>query len=213
MLPPRNQIGVFGIAVLLLGGMAFLGAQRLKQPAAITYEPSATPTSNPTLTVATEVVVHVVGGVKNPGVIHAKPSDRVEDAIRMAGGASEDADLDSINLAAKLEDGVQLVVPTKVPILESAPSLPPEAMPPSTPEVVKSAAVPVRTPKQTSKVVHLNTATLSDLDRLPGVGPSTAQKISDYRREHGGFSSIEEVMSVKGIGPKKFAAMRPFLAL
>lgn len=172
--------------------------------------PAAPPTS-------TEVVVHVVGEVRKPGVVHAKQGDRVEDAIEAVGGAKTSADLEAINLAAKLEDGAQIYVPPKgTPIrpapIESTPRPPSTA--PATVRPIRSPSAPKPTPVvKASGKVSLNTATAAQLESLPGVGPSTAEKILAYRQEHGGFSSLEEIMSVKGIGPKKFESMRPFLTL
>ncbi len=177
---------------------------------AIETSTNSTPVKN-----STRVLIHVVGEVNNPGVLTLNSDSRVQDAIQLAGGAKPNADLGELNLAAKLIDGTQLVVPAK----GAKPETP--EVPASSYVAISSASSPyARSPKTkpSSKLpslgsISLNTASKSELDRLPGVGPSTAQKILDYRHQTGGFSSINELLQVKGIGSKKLAAMRKFLRL
>jgi competence protein ComEA len=186
-----------------------------------------------------EVVVHVVGAVNKPGLVRLSNSDRVQDAIDKAGGATKDAQLELINLAANLVDGTQLDVPRREIVVAEATAKPAKpvvrrkqpvrelpyriSMNEPSPYVVKpirvetpvgSASKP-REPKQapSTAMVSLNSASKAELDSLPGIGPATAAKIIQYREEHGGFSSIEELLDVKGIGPKKLAAMRDRLKL
>ncbi|MDA0163488.1 helix-hairpin-helix domain-containing protein [Solirubrobacter ginsenosidimutans] len=132
------------------------------------------------------VTVDVAGAVKHPGVYRLTSSQRIEDALKRAGGPTRRADLSQINRAAKLEDGRQVLVPVKASrSTSSAPS-------PTTP----------------SQPLNLNTATLEQLDTLDGVGPTTAQKIIDFRIEHGGFGSVDELDQIPGIGEKRLAAFR-----
>ncbi len=135
------------------------------------------------------VVVHVAGAVRNAGVYRLRAGARVNDAVARAGGATPRADLSQVNLAAKVEDGRQVLVPRRV------------ATPPAAP--TGTAA-----PGQPTAPVSLNTATLEQLDTLPGVGPATAQKIVDYREQHGGFGSVDELGEVPGIGDVRLAALR-----
>jgi competence protein ComEA len=136
------------------------------------------------------VVVDVAGAVKRPGVYRLSTAQRVEDALKRAGGPARHADLSQINRAAKLEDGRQILVPLRPS--KSAP-------------VSASAGT---APAAPSQPLNLNTATLEQLDTLDGVGPATAQKILDYRTEHGGFSSVDELDQIPGIGEKRLAAFR-----
>ena len=136
------------------------------------------------------VTVDVAGAVKKPGVYRLASSERVEDALKRAGGPTRRADLSQINRAAKLEDGRQILVP-----LRASKSTAPAA----------AAATASAAPDQP---VNLNTATLEQLDTLDGDGPSTAQKILDYRAEHGGFGSVDELDQITGIGEKRLAALR-----
>jgi competence protein ComEA len=132
------------------------------------------------------VVVHVAGAVRRPGVYRMRSSARVDDAVGRAGGATRRADLSQVNLAAQVEDGRQVLVPEKV--RAGAPAAAGETAP----------DVPL----------NLNTATLEQLDELDGIGPATAQSILDYRDEHGGFGSVEELGEVPGIGEVRLASLR-----
>jgi competence protein ComEA len=137
------------------------------------------------------VLVDVAGAVHRPGVYRLPAGARVTDAVERAGGARHGADLSAINLAQRLEDGRQVLVPRRG-------AAGPAAVP-GVPGGPASAPAPP---------VDLNTATLEQLDTLDGVGPVTAQKILEYRQEHGGFGSVEELGQVTGIGPKRLAALR-----
>lgn len=153
--------------------------------------PAATPA-----TAASKVTVHVVGEVEKPGVVTLAPGSRVGEALDKAGGATSDAELSGVNLARPLVDGEQVVVP--------APGDPPAAAP--------SGAVtgpPGSTSASGAAVVNLNTADLPTLETLPGVGPVLAQRILDWRTEHGQFTAVEELGEVSGIGDKIYAQLSP----
>ena len=137
------------------------------------------------------LVVHVVGAVRRPGLYRLPEGARIADAVRRAGGATRRADLQLINLAAPASDGVQVVVPRRAP-----------------PPGQGASATASGGPAATSGPVHLNTATLEELDALPGVGPVTAQKILDYRERHGAFSSVDELDAIPGIGPARLEQLR-----
>jgi competence protein ComEA len=136
------------------------------------------------------VTVDVAGAVKKPGVYRLTSSQRVEDALARAGGPTRRADLSQLNRAAKLEDGRQILVPAR----------PSRSQP--------TAATASSAPAAPDQPVNLNTATLEQLDTLDGVGPATAQKILDYRTEHGGFGAVDELDQIPGIGEKRLAALR-----
>jgi competence protein ComEA len=147
--------------------------------------------------------VHVAGEVLRPGVYQLPGTARVVDAVDAAGGPTALADVDVINLAAALFDAAQVFVPRRGSVGTRAPiprPLPGVNVPPSpnanTPEGASSARV------------NINTASMSDLDTLSGVGPSTAKAIIDYRTKNGPFGSIEDLLNVRGIGPAKLDAMR-----
>lgn len=142
-----------------------------------------------------KLFVHVVGAVRRPGLYRFRDGSRIADAVRRAGGATRKANLEAINLAAPIEDGLQVLVPRR---------LPPPAAAPLAPSSEDPGAAP--------GPVHLNLATLEQLDALPGVGPVTAQKILDYRQEHGPFVSVDDLDAIPGIGPARMEQLRDLVA-
>jgi competence protein ComEA len=184
--PPR-QIAAWGlalVAVVLLGAwyLSRGGEPAAAAPAAIKVQDG--------VAAGGSVVVHVAGAVRNAGVYRLRAGARVDDALARAGGATPRADLSQVNLAAKVEDGRQVLVPRRV--------------------AAAAAPAPAGTaaPGQPVVPLNLNTATLEQLDTLPGVGPATAQKIIDYREQHGGFGSVDELGEVPGIGDVRLASLR-----
>lgn len=153
------------------------------------------------------VTVHVAGAVRRPGVYRLPPGARIDDALRRAGGPRPRADLDAVNLAAKLEDGRQVVVPVR----GGAP--PGVAVPGGPPAAAGAAAATGAGAAAPAQPVNLNTATLEQLDTLDGVGPGIANRILDYRRQHGGFRRVEELGEVPGIGDKRLAALTPLVTV
>ena len=135
------------------------------------------------------LVVHVVGEVQRPGLYRLRDGARIADAVRRAGGARHAADLAALNLAAPLVDGVQVLVPSRAATEPGAPL--------SSGGGAAGAAV-----------VSLSSATVEELDELPGVGPITAQRIVDYRAEHGLFASVDDLDAVPGIGPTRIEQLR-----
>jgi competence protein ComEA len=142
------------------------------------------------------VVVHVAGAVRDPGVYRLPSGARVDDAVARAGGATRRADLGGLNLAAELEDGRQVLVPER----------------PRRGGGASSVVAPPAEPAE-GQPLNLNTATLEQLDTLSGIGPTTAQKILDFREEKGGFGSVEELGEIPGIGEKRLATLREEVTL
>jgi competence protein ComEA len=145
-------------------------------------------------------VVHVAGAVRKPGVYRLAEGARVQDAVRRAGGAARGADLGAVNLAARVADGQQVVVPKRAPAASAAAAA--GGVSAGTGGGGAAGAIAQGPP------ISLSSATLEQLDTLDGVGPATAQKILDWRREHGGFRSVDDLGQVPGIGPKRLAALR-----
>jgi competence protein ComEA len=139
-----------------------------------------------------ELVVHVAGAVQEAGVYRLPDGARVTDAIERAGGTTGDAVPDAINLAAKLADGQQVVVPAKAAGAGAGAA-------PTTPALAAGAA---------SGPISLGTATIEQLDTIDGIGPVTAQGILEFRDEQGGIGSIEELDQISGIGPATMEALR-----
>jgi competence protein ComEA len=172
------------LALLVVAGrrLAHTGAASRPAATAASLQPiAATPAPTP------RVVVHVVGAVRRPGLYRLREGERVADALARAGGATPKADLAAVNLAAPLADGSQVVVPRRA-------ASPAAAVAPT------ASAVPAR--------VSLASATLEQLDALPGIGPVTAQKIFDHRDRHGPFRSVDDLDAVAGIGPARVEQLR-----
>jgi competence protein ComEA len=168
-----------------------------------------------TVQVPRDVVVHVAGAVRRPGVYRLPTTARVVDAVTMAGGATARADLESINLAQTIIDTEQIFVPSRrAPrsVTRVAPRLRPHRNSTSPGQGVTQSTLdpplPTTTSSQAASRVNLNTATASQLDTLPGVGPTTARAIISYRTKNGPFRKVEDLLNVTGIGPSKLAAMR-----
>jgi competence protein ComEA len=168
--------------LLVLGERLFLDGRSASRPARRPAEPVKL-VSSP----RPKLVVHVVGAVRRPGLYRLSEGSRIADAVARAGGATARANLEHVNLAAPVGDGQQVVVPRRVAL--DAPS--------ATGEETELAGP-----------VSLSSATLEQLDALPGVGPVTAQKILDYRAQHGGFRSVDELDAVPGIGPARLEQLR-----
>jgi competence protein ComEA len=136
------------------------------------------------------LVIDVAGAVRRPGLYRLRSGSRIDDAIAAAGGATAKAQLDAVNLAAPIADGEQVVVPGRGTA------------------GVAAAASPPAAGSSPSAPLDLNTATADQLDSLPGIGPVTAQKILDYRQEHGAFHSVAELEGVPGIGAGRLAQLK-----
>jgi len=164
----------------------------------------------------TTVIVHIAGLVKKPGLYRLKPGTRVGEALKAAGGPLPQADPNSLNLAERVSDGQRILVPARGEAAEE----PPPSLP-GTPAFsrARSRAGPSAKPSlPPSGKINLNTATPQQLEALPGIGPALAQRIislrSQLKRQNGhGFQSIEQLLEVPGIGPKRFAHIRDLVTL
>jgi competence protein ComEA len=185
----RVAVALCTLAVVGLVGGYGVALRARPKPAAVSFaSPSAS--ARP----GRLIFVHVAGAVHRPGLYELPDGSRVNDAVHAAGGAAKDADLDSLNLASKLKDGDKVLVPRKGGGGAQAPS---------------SGA----TAASSGGLVNLNTATAADLETLPGVGPATAQKIIAYRTDHGGFRTVDDLLNVAGIGPRKLDQIRPHVTV
>ena len=167
--------GALAIVLLVAGKLLTGSAPARPIP---TFRAAAAPPASPP-----QLVIDVAGAVRRPGLYRLPQGSRIADAVARAGGATGKAALDGVNLAAPLADGEQVVVPARIPGASAAASSAPGA--------------------PSSGPVSLSTATAEQLDALPGIGPVTAQKIVDYRTQHGAFHSVDELDAISGIGPAK----------
>ncbi|MFE3325078.1 helix-hairpin-helix domain-containing protein [Streptomyces sp. NPDC059176] len=159
--------------------------------AVVAAEPRPSPGPPPGKDSAGRIVVDVSGKVRRPGVLRLPPGSRVADALRAAGGVMAGTDVTGLNRARVLMDGEQVVVGVTAP-----PGAGPRAGDGTSP----------------TASVSLNSATAEQLDTLPGVGPVLARHIVDYRTEHGGFRSVDELRDVTGIGDRRFAELKPLVS-
>ena len=148
-----------------------------------------------------KIAVHITGEVKKEGIIYLNQGARIVDAIKEAGGETKQADLSQVNLAYELQDGQKIYIPNKKEkisqyITENS----------GTNVIIEDSNT--STQKGGSGKVNINTANQSELDRLPGIGPSLAERIIEYREENGNFKNIEDLQNVKGIGDAKFADIK-----
>jgi competence protein ComEA len=190
----RSQLAVYGavaVALLLLGARAI----RAEGSGGSGYSPSSSSAGSAGSSSFTlgsggsggDVVVDVTGAVARPGVYRLPSGARVTDAVQRAGGATGGAMLEAINLAARLADGQQVVVPKKGP---------------------GGAALATAGAASEEGPISLGTATVEQLDTIDGIGPVTAQDIVEFREQHGGLSSVDQLDQVSGIGPATMESLR-----
>jgi competence protein ComEA len=163
----------------------------------------STEPGSPTVSVAPtevsgDVMVHVAGQVRSPGVYRLSAGDRVIDALERAGGARRRADLDAVNLAAPVVDGVQVFIPTRGSGGGGAGQAP---------------GSPTGSGLASGGLVDLNRADTAELDVLPGIGPSTAAAIVRHRDANGPFATVDDLLDVQGIGPAKLEAVRDLVSV
>lgn len=181
---------LFAAIAVALAGVILLQALRPRPQPIILSTPAALPSPTVTST-PSPLRVYVSGSVEQPDVYLLPPGSIVKDALLAAGGATADADLDRINLALTLAEGQHVYVPRQ-----------------------GEAELPVQPPAQRSSSglkVNINTADTTALESLPGIGPSLAQRILDYRQIHGPFARIEDIQEVSGIGPATFAKIQDLI--
>jgi competence protein ComEA len=186
---PRQQLALYALAIV---AVALIGARYLAREHGATSAPAVSPKAVRVERTAGRAFVHVTGAVRRPGVYSLPSWARLDQALRRAGGASAKADLEGVNLAAKVSDGQQVIVPRKG----------------AAAAIAGDGAAGAAATGAAAGPISLNTATPEQLDGLDGVGPATAQKILDYRKEHGGFSSVDDLKQISGIGPKRFEALK-----
>jgi competence protein ComEA len=186
--PRRRQLAAYVLAGVVLVALGARWVQASDGPRRPAPAPAEAANVRVGRTAGDAAVVHVAGEVREPGVYRFRAPARVEEAVRRAGGPTRRANLDALSLAARIDDGRQIVVPGRAG--------------------AAAAAVPA-TDGTPQGPVNLNTATAEQLGTLDGVGPATAGKILAYRQEHGGFGSVDELDQVPGIGAKRLAALRP----
>ena len=194
--PGRRGVAAIAAVAVVAAALAAIGVWRARpQPIEVTAPRVVPPAASPTASATPTVVVAVAGDVRRPGLFTLPAGSRVADAIRAAGGTRPGMTIGLLNLARRLVDGEQVIVGA------------PAGSQPGAPGTPSGPAANPGTP------LNLNTATLEQLDELPGVGPVLAQRILDYRTQHGAFRSVDQLRDVGGIGEAKFADLRALVVV
>ncbi|MCS7223875.1 MAG: helix-hairpin-helix domain-containing protein [Armatimonadetes bacterium] len=192
------------ISLIVIGvSLAVLAGKRLTEPPALILQTPPLDEENAPATLK----VHIKGAVARPGLYSLPYGSRVSDAVHKA-KALPQADLNALNLAQHLEDGQEVLVPEKKPVSKAV-TLTNTGNQDGSDQKMPSLTTWGLPPRK----VYLNSATQSDLESLPGIGPALAKRILDYRRKKGGFKDPSEIKEVPGIGPKKFEKIKPYIGL
>jgi len=149
-----------------------------------------------------ELTVHIAGAVKTPGIYQLRVGARINDGVVAAGGATAQADLDSVNLAMLLSEGEQIYIPKR----NEKPHI---IVQPRFTNSNNSSSLNSSTNSESKISININTATAIELEQLAGVGPSTAKAIIEFRQKNGGFKTVEDLLNVRGIGPAKLSEILP----
>lgn len=191
----RERLAVIILIFLMVigGAVLFIGQARYSQEVIAT-----------TTTAAEQIYVHVCGAVAKPGVICSKPGSRVFEIIEQAGGLLPGADPNRVNLAKFVEDGEQIYVPSEGEVVA-------EFNTGKRSSTRRSPGVSSKSSAPFTGTMNLNTATAKQLERIPGIGPSLARAIIEYRNQIGKFTSYEQLLKVTGIGTSKLEKFRPYL--
>lgn len=183
------------VALAFAGGVKYAYWKSIPPPAAAVLPPGVSADVAPKAQELETVLVHVTGAVANPGVYDLPAASRVVEAVTMARPLPE-ADMDALNLAAPLIDGQQVVVPVE-----------------GEPAAVPLIAAPAPGSGGAAERVNINTANQQELESLPGIGPALAQRIVDYRMQHGPFRAVEDIQNVSGIGPARFEQIKDLITV
>ena len=213
-LTKKQKIIVFIIAVVVAIGMIYFIYSKNQVDDNINLEndilvsENSTKDSSKETSSDDEVIVHVTGSVKSPGVVKLKEGSRIEDAIEAAGGLTENADISKVNLAFVVEDGTKIRIPSSQDedigdgdVIDSGSG--------------ENIVVEENTTSsgKSSQIVNINRATVTELETLPGIGASLAGRIVEYRSQNGKFASVEDIKNVSGIGESKFNSIRDFISV
>lgn len=213
-LTKKQKIIVFIIAVVVAIGMIYFIYSKNQVDDNINLEndilvaENSTKDNSKVTSSDDEVIVHVTGSVKSPGVVKLKEGSRIEDAIEAAGGLTENADISKVNLAFVVEDGTKIRIPSSQDedigdgdVIDSGSG--------------ENIVVEENTTSsgKSSQIVNINRATVTELETLPGIGASLAGRIVEYRSQNGKFASVEDIKNVSGIGESKFNSIRDFISI
>ncbi len=167
-----------------------------------------------------KIIVHVSGAVNKEGIVELEENSRISDAINKAEGLKENADTKNINLAFKLEDGMKIYIPTIGEEIEKNEQIQNKNRIDETSKYVTSSSGVIQdeqtngqSEEKKNEKININTATQTELETLPGIGPSTSLKIVNYREENGNFKTIEDIKEVSGIGDAKYENIKDLICV
>lgn len=202
---PKNIIiGAIIIALTIIGYYVY--GRQTNEEQLLTSEEAIDKAQDQQLNEQTEIIVHITGAVKKEGIVTLKENSRIADAVEAAGGLKEDADMSKINLAYVLEDGMKIKIPSVNDKNE-------ETKQDVTNEEEIVDIIPESNIKSEKEMVNINKASQTELETLPGIGPSIALKIINYRNENGKFSNIEDLKKVSGIGENKYENIKALISV
>ncbi len=196
--PYRLYLAMFLLNLAVVGGILYLLRRDAPRPVLVITPPPRN-TASAAQKPAERITVRVSGAVNRPGAYQLDAGARLADALQAAGGVTAQADLSGFDLTTRLTDGTQLEVPPRAALASDANA--------------SSSPLPSPPAPQPEGKLNLNTATLEQLEQLPGIGPVLAQRILDYRTANGDFHSVDELKNVRGIGDKLFAALKERLTV
>lgn len=196
------KVIIIAIIILVVGVYRFMAKNRTEEYDYSDIVVNEENITNNEIVENTKIKVYVTGEVNNPGVIELEDGNRIEDAIILAGGTTSESDLSNVNLAYTLEDGQKLYIPNINETFNQ------EYLTTENEEGIVES-----TTSDSNSKVNINSAEITELSSLPGVGEALAQKIITYRQQNGKFKKIEELKNVTGIGDKKYESLKDYISL
>lgn len=202
-------IGIGGVILLIVGYLIYSNiSDKSYEQINVISEEQTQDTEENVESDTEEIVVHIAGQIKSPGIVKIKEGARIADIIEKAGGLTEDANIEDINLAYIVEDGQKITIPSKKENkqIESITTENGEGIITDTSQTTSS--IENKTDKVTNSKININKASVEELQTLSGIGEVVATKIIEYRKENGDFKQIEDIKNVPGIGDAKFEQIK-----
>jgi len=202
----QEKITIILLLILIIVGVGIVLNKNInREDTFIVNRASDISENNPAMQIEIPpLIIHITGAVKNPGVYQLKSTDRIVDAVKIAGGATEEANLDLINLAALLKDGQKIIVPYKI-YSETGEEI--------NTNTYNNAESMYSSSASTSAKININTANATMLQALSGIGPVLSERIIEYRNQNGFFGVIDDIKDVSGIGEKKFEGIKDLICV
>ncbi len=207
----KKQKIIIGVAlsivtILLLSYVYSRESSTIENQNLSTYEEENKEEEEKEETTKNEIIVHVAGAVQTEGIMLLQEGDRISNAIEKAGGTTEEADMTQINLATPVEDGMKIYIPKKGEQIENMEET-------NSAKEQSNQETTSQNNNKTKTKININKATQEELEELPGIGPSTANKIIQHRKENGNFKSVENIKDVSGIGEAKYNSIKDLITV